>query len=315
LPAHLLVVGSINMDIIVRCQAVPRAGQTVAGEEFRTAPGGKGGNQAVACARLGAQTNMVGRVGSDEFGSQLHAGLGKEGVGVTSVRVDQGAATGVAVILLEAGGENRIVVVGGANRRLADEDLASVRELLRGAHGVVMSLEVPLAFAKAVAEAAKGARVPLVLDAGPATPDVARIGLPALVDVLSPNESEAEVLTGVGVVSVVTAERAAGRLLEQGAREVVLKLGALGAYWAGSDGGTHFPAFAIQPVDTTAAGDAFTACLAVGLAEGTPMAEAIRRANAAGALACLRIGAQPSMPTRTAVEQFLQDRPGEGLPT
>jgi ribokinase len=144
-----------------------------------------------------------------------------------------------------------------------------------------------------------------VLDAGAATPEAAALGLPALVDVVSPNEPEAEALTDVSIRSLSDASAAAQALREMGAREVVIKLGRAGAWWAGPKGEAHFPAFPIEPVDTTAAGDAFTACLTVSLAEGRPMAEALRRANAAGALACLKLGAQPSMPTAAEVEAFL----------
>jgi len=308
LPTRVLVVGSINMDLIVRCERVPGAGETLHGEYFRTAPGGKGANQAVACARLGAGTTLVGRVGDDEFGRRLREGLQQEGIDVTHVRMDSGAGTGFALILLEATGQNRIVVIPGANAQMGDEEVAAALGAMGEASAVLMPLEVPLPVVKAVAEAARGRGARIVLDAGAATPEAAKMGLPALVDVISPNEVETEALTGMPVAGIADARRAASRLRDMGAREVVLKLGDQGAYWSGPRGEGHFPAFPVDPVDTTAAGDAFTGCLAVGLAEGRPMAEAITRANAAGALACLVIGAQPSMPTAEAVERFLAER-------
>jgi len=305
---RVLVVGSINMDLIVRCRQVPRPGETTQGEELTRAFGGKGANQAVACSRLGAETTMVGRVGNDSFGRSLRAGLKAEGVNVDSVRADPGAASGVALILLEPSGENRIIVIGGANLRLDDEDVATASKLLRKSDAVLMQLEIPLPAVKAVAKAAREMRVPSVLDAGAATPAAAEAGLPALFDVLSPNEAEAEALTGMAVREVADARRAAQRLREMGARDVVIKLGERGAYWLGPDGEQHSPAFAVTPVDSTAAGDAFSAALAAGLATGASMPEAMRRANAAGALACLKLGAQPSMPTADALEAFLGER-------
>jgi len=302
---RVLVVGSINMDLIVRCSRAPRAGETVHGIAFSTAGGGKGANQAVACSRLGAETHMVGRVGEDAFGEQLRRELAAAGVEVTGVAVEQGVATGVALIVLEEGGENRIVVVAGANGRVGEAEVEQARAMMERVDTVLMPLEVPLAVVKAVAEGARERGVRCVLDAGAATPEAVEMRLPAVVEVISPNELEAETLTGIKVRGVEEARAAAQRLRGMGAREVVIKLGAQGCYWLGANGEAHVPAFSITPVDSTAAGDAFTACLAVGLAEGRPMVEAMRRANAAGALACLKLGAQPSMPTAAEVESFL----------
>jgi ribokinase len=305
----ILVVGSINMDIIVRCPRIPKRGETTWGTDWQTAAGGKGANQAVACSRLGAQTTMVGRVGPDEFGVQLRDGLECNGVKVDHVLVDAGARTGVAIILLEEDGQNRIVLAGDANRRLSErEDVAVARQLLERADAVLMPLEVPLEVACAVAVEARARGVRSVLDAGAATRAAADAGLPGLVDLISPNEAEAEALTGIGVDDLTGARKAAASLREMGARDVVLKLGEKGAYWIGDDGEGHFPAFPVEPVDTTAAGDAFTGCLTVGLAEGLATPEAIRRANAAGAMACLTLGAQPSMPTSESVDTFLAAR-------
>jgi ribokinase len=293
------------MDLIVQCREAPRRGETLHGEGFQMVAGGKGANQAVACARLGAQTAMVGRVGKDEFGQSLRRGLAAEGVEVEGVAWDEWAATGVALILLEQDGSNRIVIVGGANAELGKEDMARARAELGNCDAVLMQLETPLPVVKEIAAAARAEGVLSVLDAGAATPEAAALGLPALVDVVSPNEPEAEALTDVSIRSLSDASAAAQALREMGAREVVIKLGRAGAWWAGSEGEAHFPAFPIDPVDTTAAGDAFTACLTVSLAQGLPMAQALRRSNAAGALACLKLGAQPSMPTAAEIEEFL----------
>ncbi len=305
MPPRVLVVGSINMDLIVRCESVPKVGETVHGQEFRTAPGGKGANQAVACARLGAHTMMVGRVGEDEFGQSLRRGLGADGIDTGPVLVDREVASGVALILLESGGSNRIVIIGGANQRLDEQDVARATALLTRSDVVLMQLEIPLPVVRDIAIAARERGVKTVLDAGAATPAATELGLPALVDVISPNEPEAEALTGIAVRDMADAHRAAARLHELGTPEVVLKLGSRGALWSHGGGAKHFPAFAVNPVDTTAAGDAFTGSLAVSLAAGVAMETALVRANAAGALACLKMGAQPSMPTAAEVDAFL----------
>ncbi len=306
--ARVLVVGSLNIDLIVRCARVPSEGETVHGDDLVTAGGGKGANQAVAAARLGAQTAMVGRLGDDQFGARLRSALEEDGVDMRAVAADPDAATGAALILLETGGRNRIVIMGGANLRVADDEVAAARSLLKKSDVVLMQLETPVAVVAAVAKAARERDVTSVLDAGAATRQAMEAGLPGLIDVLSPNESEAATLTGIEVRDVDDARRAAAALREAGARDVVIKLGERGAYWLGEAGDLHVPEFHIEPVDSTAAGDAFTAALAIGIADGLAMPDAIRRANAAGALACLKLGAQPSMPTRDEVEAFLHER-------
>ncbi len=296
------------MDLIVQCARAPRAGETLHGTAFTTAGGGKGANQAFACARLGAQVRMVGRVGEDAFGAELREGLAAAGVDTAGVTTDPESATGVALIVVEETGENRIVVVSGANGRVGEREVGRARALMEEADVVVMALEVPLRVVKEVAMFARERGVRCVLDAGAATSEVVDLGLPALVSVISPNESEAEALTGVPVDDLDGAREAARRLREMGARDVVLKLGARGSYWLGDEGEAHAPGFPITPVDTTAAGDAFTGCLAVALARGRPMPEAMKRANAAGARACLTLGAQPSLPTEEEVDAFLAER-------
>jgi ribokinase len=308
LPVRALVVGSINMDLVVQCSRMPQRGETLSGAEFRTAAGGKGANQAVAFARLGARTTMVGRVGDDSFGRTLRDGLAADGVAVAPIGIDAAAATGIALVLLEGDGGNRIIVVGGANGRLDGSDVARAESLLDECDLTLMQLETPLPVVEAVARAARARGVLTVLDAGAATPAAAGSGLASLVDVLSPNEIEAEVLTGIAVSDVESARLAARALREAGAREVIIKMGGRGALWVGPQGELHLPAFAIRPVDTTGAGDTFTACLGVSLASGLPGEVTLTRANAAGALACLRFGAQPSLPTAAEIDEFLNAR-------
>jgi len=304
---RVLVVGSINMDLIVRCARVPEEGETVHGDSFATAGGGKGANQAVAASRLGARTSLVARVGEDEFGPKLLSNLEQDGVNTEAVISDPKAPSGVALILLEHGGHNRIVVMNGANARLGEPDVRAGQALVADSDVVLFQLEIPIPVIAEVAAAARESGVPSILDAGPATPTAVEAGLPALIDIISPNETEAEILTGIAVRDLGDAARAASRFHAMGARDVVLKLGAQGAYWSGPGGEIHVAGFPIEAVDTTAAGDAFTACLGVGIASGANMPAAIHRANAAGALACLKLGAQPSMPTCEEVDAFLRD--------
>jgi ribokinase len=301
---HILVVGSINMDLVVRCPRVPAPGETLAGSDFATVPGGKGANQAVAAARLGAPTAMIGRVGLDTFGDALLAGLAENGVDTTHVARDDEAASGIALILVDHAGQNSIVVASGANGSLRPEDLEAAGSLFAWADAVLVQLEVPLATVGQALALARRAGALAVLDAGPARELPAEVL--AAADIVSPNESEAKAITGLAVSDVASAQRAAARLREMGARGVVLKLGAQGAYLSCDEMQQHVPAFRVEPVDTTAAGDAFTAALALAAAMGRTLPEAVRYANAAGAAATLRFGAQPSMPTPEEVIRILQ---------
>jgi len=301
---HILVVGSVNMDLVVRCPRLPEPGETLAGSDFRLVPGGKGGNQAVAAARLGVSTALIGRVGRDAFGDALLEGLSNARVDITHVGRDGEAASGVALILVDPNGQNSIVVAPGANGRLAPEHLQAAGSMFAWADAVLVQLEVPLPTVEQALVLGRQGGALTVLDAGPA------LALPEAVlkmaEIVSPNESEARAITGIEVSDAASARLAADRLREMGARTAVLKLGSQGAYLASDEMERHFPAFPVEPVDTTAAGDAFTAALAVAIASGEPLPEAVRYANAAGAAATLRYGAQPSMPTPAEIAQVIQ---------
>ena len=301
-PPRIAVVGSANMDLVARVDRVPRPGENVLGREFRTIPGGKGANQAVAAARLGATVGFFGKVGEDAFGRALLAGLDADGVDTSLVRTTRDAATGVAQILVNAQGENSIVICPGANALLTPDDIEWAAGHLRTYDLFLMQLEIPLPTVAHVVRRAREWGKAVVLDAGPPCPQP-----PAEVfdvDVLSPNEAEAAALLGRPIASLDDARGAARDLLERGARAVVLKMGARGALLAGASQCVHLPAHRVAVVDTTAAGDAFTAALAVFRAEGRSLTDAAALANRAGALAVTRLGAQPSMPTRRAVEEF-----------
>ncbi|MBI4279490.1 MAG: ribokinase [Armatimonadetes bacterium] len=299
----IVVVGSLNMDLVVKVPHLPAVGETVLGGEFATFPGGKGANQAVAAARLGAEVAMVGRVGDDAFGRALRDGLAADGVDVRHVLADPSAHTGVAFILVDAAGRNAIAVASGANMRLSPDDVAAAAEALAGARAVLLQLEVPLECVARAAALARESGALVILDPAPAVPLPA--SLIRLVDVIAPNEQETEVLTGIGVRSLPDAARAADALRVRGARAAVIKLGGRGAWVSAPEGERHLPALAVTPVDTTAAGDAFCGALGAALAEGQNLLAAARFANAAAGLSVTRMGAQPSMPRRAEVEGVL----------
>ncbi len=296
---HIAVVGSLNMDVIVRVERLPAPGETVLGEDVVFAPGGKGANQAVAAARLGAQVALVGRLGSDAFGSQLRAGLRAEGVDDTWIS-EGPEPTGVASIMVDRSGENIIAVAPGANAALAAADITSALDHLGDVSVVVAELEIPLSVVVTAAQWAGRAQVPFVLNAAPARSDIDEL-LP-LVSLLIVNESEAGVLLGHAIDDE---DAVATALLKRGPIRVVITLGARGAVYADSTEVALVAAPSVTVVDTTGAGDAFVGALAAQWAAGTPLAEAVRFACAAGALACTQTGAQAALPREAQVQALL----------
>ena len=305
----ILVVGSINMDLVVRAPHMPAPGETVLGEGFATAPGGKGANQAVAVARQGVACVFLGRVGEDAFGEKLVAGMKAEGIDCENVLPTPDVATGVAMIVVDANGENSIVVASGANHRVTPDDVYHRAELFQAADVVLLQLELPLPTVQAARKLAVKHDCKVVLDPAPAPKC-----LPAelcKVDVISPNVSEAEIITGkhadegderVGKI-------VASDLIGRGAKAAVLKLGQRGSLVMCADGEiASIKPYKVNIVDTTAAGDAFTASLAVGLARGMSLRESAKIANAAGALACTQFGAQPSMPAAGEIRILMEDQ-------
>jgi len=301
--AEIVVVGSLNMDLVLQAHRMPSAGETVRGTAFSTVPGGKGANQAAAVALLGGQVAMIGCVGDDAFGERLLRSLGSLGVDLSIVRKLEGVSTGIAAILVDGVGENRIIVIPGANGLLTPDELTSAEARIAKASLLVLQLEVPMPTVETAIRLAVRHGVPVLLN--PAPPSALDEALLAQVNYLVLNETEAQVLTGIEPVDADSCRGAAQSLCARGVGVVILTLGERGAYVFSSEGGLHVPARPVRVVDTTAAGDAFIGGLAVSLVEGRSLGEATRFACAAGTLAVTRLGAQTSIPARAEVEKLL----------
>jgi ribokinase len=307
---NILVVGSINMDLVASIERMPATGETISGTNFSTYPGGKGANQAVAAARLGASVTMIGRLGKDLFASQLRHQLEADHVDTSCITAVD-LPSGCAVILVDRRSANSIIVIPGANGSLSPEDLTKYQEVLQQASIILAQLEIPIETVTRLAEISHATNIPFVLDPAPAQP------LPAAllrnVTWLTPNESEAQnILRDLGhsndtPLTLQNAPRVAERLLATGVRNVILKMGSQGAYVAGQDTSSAFIApFAVNAVDTTAAGDAFNGGFAYALTQAkmNPL-DAVRFASAVAAVSVTRAGAQPSMATLEEVNALL----------
>ena len=302
----ILVVGSINMDLVMQVPRVPGAGETLLGNHYSYVPGGKGANQAVAAARLGMPVRFVGRVGPDSHGRTLKENLQAEGIDIELLHTDRSAQTGFAAITVEEDGENRISVFPGANMTLQAQDVRRAFE--RSYAAVLINLEIPEEIVFEVCRQARSRGIPVVLDAGP----IREVDFHALegLEIISPNESEAQAITGISCTSPEEAERAARRLVEiTPSRYAVLKLGARGALLFDPATGRAdlVPGFQVKAVDTTAAGDAFTAALAVHYLRHRNILSAVPFAHAVAAVSVTRLGAQPSMPTLEEVQGFVRE--------
>jgi len=296
------------MDLVVKAARIPAPGETILGGEFLMVAGGKGANQAVAAAKLGAKVFFVARLGNDLFGRKSLDNFRLEGLDTTYVSLTSDAPSGVALIAVDQAGNNAIVVAPGANARLSPDDVRRAEAEIRSAGAVVAQLEVPMATVQCVAEIAHDAGVPFLLNPAPAqwlSPSLLKV-----VSVLTPNESEARILTGVEVVDANSARKAAEMLLSTGVKAVIVTLGSKGFLLAEGNTTELVPAMEVQAVDTTAAGDAFAGSLAVGLAQGQSLREAALFANRVAAFSVTRLGAQPSMPTRSELEEFILQQAG-----
>ena len=295
----IISLGGINMDLVTFSGRLPVDGETVVGDRFVTYPGGKGANQAVAAARMGARSAMVGRVGDDLFGPQLTDLLQSAGVETGAVGISPTTNSGIAVISVGERGQNRIVQVLGANDTCGDGEYDAVADLLPQASVLMLQLEVSIGLSIRAAEMAASQGVSVVLDPGPVRQVPSEFY--RWISIITPNETEAESLVGYPITDMLTAANAAGELLGRGAGSAVIKMGAHGAFWAASDGSGVVPPFAVEAVDTVAAGDAFNGALAVALSEGHSLESAVRWGCAGGALSVTRVGAQDSMPKRAEV--------------
>jgi len=302
--ARVLVIGSANMDFTVAVPRLPSEGETITGGRFYMSHGGKGANQAVAARRLGAEVRFVGCVGQDPQGDQVTDQLRAEGIPTEGLIHVEDAATGVALIMVDSEGRNQIAVASGANLHLLPDQAREHVSLLAWAQVLLCQLEIPLSTVEWALAAGRERGVLTILNPAPAQQLPDRL-LP-LVDCLTPNAVEAEILTGIAVKGPETAARAAQHLLARGVRRVIVTLGAQGVLSCDGTSALHFPAFPVDAVDTTGAGDAFNGALAVGLAAGGTWEEALPLANAAAALACTKRGAQTSFPRRAEVEAFMR---------
>ena len=301
---RIVVIGSSNTDMVIKLERIPRVGETVLGGEFLTAAGGKGANQAVSAARAGGTVTFVARVGREGFGDQAIAGFQRDRIDVSYITRDPQRPSGVALIFVDKAGENSIAVAGGANTGLCSAHVRKARSAITRSDAVLMQLETPMPSVLEAARIACRANVLVLLNPAPAC------ALPAellrRVSILTPNEREAEFLSGVRVRNQRSAARAADRLLARGVRTVIITLGAQGALVATPDSKQFVPGIRVRAVDCTAAGDVFNGALAVAISEGKSVLEAARFANAAAAISVTRPGAQPSAPYRKEIDELLK---------
>lgn len=295
----IIVVGSLNMDLVMRTPRVPVGGETLNGHEFSTLPGGKGANQAVACARLGGKVGMIGQVGTDGFGKTLRDGLSTDGIDVRGIKQTSSVGTGVAMILVEDIGQNRIVLASGANGTLSLADIEEQSAAIEGAAILVVQLEVPIPIVQHAIAIAHAAGVPVLLNPAPAAPLPEDIW--PLIDILVPNESEASLLAGSSVSDATSAFAAARLFRQRGVNCVLVTLGEQGVAIVDDAGERHIPAQIVKAVDTTAAGDTFIGGLTAGLIEGMSLDDAVALGQKASALCVTRHGAQPSIPYRREI--------------
>jgi ribokinase len=299
----IVVVGSSNTDMVVKLPRLPLPGETVIGGRFSMAAGGKGANQAVAAARAGGEVAFISKVGRDFFGKQAVDGFKRDDLDTRFVGIAPGVSSGIALIFVDEQGENSIGVASGSNNELEPADLERARDTIFAADILLIQLEIPLSVVVAAVHMATEAGIRVILNPAPA--QQLDPGLYKLISFITPNEIEAEVLTGIRITELSSLVQASESLLGRGVSAVVITLGARGAFIAQSDRRELIPAFEAHPVDTTAAGDVFNGALAVSLGEKRTLREAVRFANAAAALSVMKLGAQPSAPMRADIEALL----------
>ena len=298
--AEILVIGSSNTDMVIQAPYLPTAGETVLGKKFVMSPGGKGANQAVAAARLGGQVSFLGKLGEDLFGQQAIANLQREGISTDYLLVDPNHASGVALITVDKQGENTIVVASGANMALTEAEILQSQEAIAQAKLILLQLEIPLDTVELAVKIASELGKTIILNPAPAFP--LTDPLLSRVTILTPNQTEAKILTGIEVDSPSTARLAAQQLYKRGVANVIITLGKEGAYLFNEQVAQLIPSYTVEAVDTTAAGDTFNGALAVALSEGQGIVDGVKFANLAAAVSVTRLGAQSSLPFRQEVE-------------
>jgi ribokinase len=301
--SKLVVIGSSNTDMIVQLPRIPRPGETILGGRFQTAPGGKGANQAVAAARAGADVSLLACVGDDPFGREALVGFATDGIDCEHVAVDPTAPSGVAQIFVAADGENSIGVASGANACLTPRHVEQAASAIEAANTILLQLEIPLDTVVRAAEIGSAADRRVILNPAPA--QELPLELYPLLDIISPNETEAELLTGIAVKDESSAAAAAASLRDRGVDTVLITLGAAGVFVSTGTSNKIVPGYVVEVVDTTAAGDVFNGNLAAALCRDLQLEDALVYAQAAAALSVQCLGAQPSAPTRSAIDTFL----------
>ena len=302
---EILVYGGINIDLVTRSETFPAPGQTILGNEFITYPGGKGANQAVGISRMGLRVSLIGCVGNDVFGPGLVQGLEEKGVGVAGVSIIEGKHSGVAVINIDDHAQNQIIQVHGANANAEDKLAMQLMEETLSLKYLLIQLETPISVSASLAKKAKLKGGTVILDPGPTRPITD--DLLQSVDVITPNETEAEYLTGIEVKDVESGFSAAHKISSMGIQHVIVKMGAQGALYVGKNCGFHVPAIKVNALDSVAAGDAFNGALTFAMFNGWALEDSLRWAVCAGGIATTRSGAQDSMPTRDEVEKAFRE--------
>jgi ribokinase len=304
--SNISVVGSANVDLTIFNDTFPRPGETIFGKRFDLGFGGKGANQAVAACRCGASVGMVAKVGNDLFGPATLKNFESQGIDASHVLIAEGISSGVAPIFVDSSGQNRIVVIKGANELLSPQDVDAAAPLLNRADTILLQFEVPLATVYHTIRYARARGIRCIVNPAPALPlDFQAV---ASADYFVPNESEAEAITGIPVHNLEEARRCAGYLLEQGLAKVVITLGERGSLLATKEEMELIPAFRVDPIDSTGAGDAFIGSFAVFLAEGLTDKEALTRASLYAALSTTQVGTQKSFPSREEFEREWERR-------
>lgn len=304
---QVVVVGSLNMDLVMRVARRPQPGETIIGESFNTFVGGKGNNQAIAAARAGAQVAIIGKVGCDSFAETISKKLEEASVDIQGLLRDPETTTGVADILVDASGENSICIAPQANAKLSPADIAQAEPLIRASDIMLLQLEIPMPTVINAAQLAKKHGLTVILNPAPAPKTMLPPELLSCIDILIPNQTEAELLTGIQTGDLLTAMEAGAKLQKQGIKQVLITMGEQGALVVAENKvATMIPSFAVEAVDSTAAGDAFCGAFAASLAQNNDLEKAVTYGCAAGALAATKLGAEPSLPMRAEIEKLAQ---------